>query len=247
MTLTGADSQGTLTATKSHVPSSVTITMETTWRPVLLSETEKPYWKPLQYFVRDERTKYTVFPPDKEVFAALHLTPYEKVSVLILGQDPYHDDGQAHGLCFSVRPEVAIPPSLQNIYKELRDDLGCQIPNNGCLTPWAEQGVLLLNAVLTVRAHQANSHQGKGWENFTDAIIRAVNDKPDRVVFVLWGAYARKKAPLIDTARHVIIQSAHPSPLSAANGFFGSRPFSKINAALRTAGKPEIDWQIPDL
>ena len=216
--------------------------METTWRPVLLSETEKPYWKPLQHFVRDERTKYMVFPPDKEVFAALHLTPYEKVSVLILGQDPYHDDGQAHGLCFSVRPEVAIPPSLQNIYKELRDDLGCQIPNNGCLTPWAEQGVLLLNAVLTVRAHQANSHQGKGWENFTDAIIRAVNDKPDRVVFVLWGAYARKKAPLIDTARHVIIQSAHPSPLSAANGFFGSRPFSKINAALRTAGKPEIDW-----
>jgi len=221
--------------------------METTWRPVLLSETEKPYWKPLQQFVRDERKKFTVFPPDKEVFAALHLTPYEKVSVLILGQDPYHDDGQAHGLCFSVRPEVAIPPSLQNIYKELRDDLGCQIPNNGCLTPWAEQGVLLLNAVLTVRAHQANSHQGKGWENFTDAIIRAVNDKPDRVVFVLWGAYARKKAPLIDTARHVIIQSAHPSPLSAANGFFGSRPFSKINAALRTAGKPEIDWQIPDL
>jgi uracil-DNA glycosylase len=221
--------------------------METTWRPVLLSETEKPYWKPLQQFVRDERTKYTVFPPDKEVFAALHLTPYEKVSVLILGQDPYHDVGQAHGLCFSVRPEVAIPPSLQNIYKELRDDLGCTIPNNGCLTPWAEQGVLLLNAVLTVRAHQANSHQGKGWENFTDAIIRAVNDKPDRVVFVLWGAYARKKAPLIDTTRHVIIQSAHPSPLSASNGFFGSRPFSKINAALRAAGKPEIDWQIPDL
>ena len=221
--------------------------METTWRPVLLSETEKPYWKPLQQFVRDERKKYTVFPPDKEVFAALHLTPYEKVSVLILGQDPYHDDGQAHGLCFSVRPEVAIPPSLQNIYKELRDDLGCQIPNNGCLTPWAEQGVLLLNAVLTVRAHQANSHQGKGWENFTDAIIRAVNDKPDRVVFVLWGAYARKKAPLIDTSRHIIIQSAHPSPLSASNGFFGSRPFSKINAALLTAGKPEIDWQIPDL
>ena len=247
MTLTGADSQGTLTATKSHVPSSVTITMETTWRPVLLSETEKPYWKPLQHFVRDERTKYTVFPPDKEVFAALHLTPYEIVSVLILGQDPYHDDGQAHGLCFSVRPEVAIPPSLQNIYKELRDDLGCQIPNNGCLTPWAEQGVLLLNAVLTVRAHQANSHQGKGWENFTDAIIRAVNDKPDRVVFVLWGAYARKKAPLIDTSRHIIIQSAHPSPLSASNGFFGSRPFSKINAALRAADKPEIDWQIPDL
>ncbi len=220
--------------------------METTWRPVLIAETERPYWKPLQQFVKDERKKYTVFPPDKEVFAALHLTPYEKVSVLILGQDPYHEAGQAHGLCFSVRPEVAIPPSLQNIYKELHDDLGCKIPNHGCLTSWAEQGVLLLNAVLTVRAHQANSHQGKGWESFTDAIIRAVNDKPDRVVFVLWGAYARKKAPLVDETRHVIIQSAHPSPLSAANGFFGSRPFSKINAALRAAGKPEIDWQIPD-
>jgi uracil-DNA glycosylase len=221
--------------------------METTWRPVLIAETEKPYWKPLQQFVKDERKKYQVFPPDKEVFAALHLTPYEKVSVLILGQDPYHEVGQAHGLCFSVLPDVAIPPSLQNIYQELHDDLGCTIPNNGYLTPWAEQGVLLLNAVLTVRAHQANSHQGKGWENFTDAIIRAVNDKPDRVVFVLWGAYARKKKLLIDTTRHVIIESAHPSPLSAANGFFGSRPFSKINAALRAAGKPEIDWQIPDV
>ncbi len=221
--------------------------METTWRPVLIAETEKPYWKPLQQFVKDERKKYTIYPPDKDVFAALHLTPYEKVSVLILGQDPYHEVGQAHGLCFSVQPDVAIPPSLQNIYKELHDDLGCQIPNNGCLTLWAEQGVLLLNAVLTVRAHQANSHQGKGWENFTDAIIRAANEKPDRVVFVLWGAYARKKAPLIDTMRHVIIQSAHPSPLSAANGFFGSRPFSKINAALREVGKPEIDWQIPDV
>ena len=221
--------------------------METTWRPVLIAETEKPYWKPLQQFVKGERQKYTVFPPDKEIFATLHLTPYEKVSVLILGQDPYHEAGQAHGLCFSVRPDVAIPPSLQNIYRELHDDLGCRIPNNGCLMPWAEQGVLLLNAVLTVRAHQANSHQGKGWENFTDAIIRAVNDKSDRVVFVLWGAYARKKAPLINTARHVIIQSAHPSPLSAANGFFGSRPFSKINAALREAGQPEIDWQIPDV
>jgi uracil-DNA glycosylase len=221
--------------------------METTWRPVLIAETEKPYWKPLQQFVRDERSKYKVFPLDKDVFAALHLTPYEKVSVLILGQDPYHDDGQAQGLCFSVQPGVAIPPSLVNIYKELQTDLGCQIPNNGNLIPWAEQGVLLLNAVLTVRAHQANSHAGKGWENFTDAIIRAVSAKPDRVVFVLWGAYARKKKMLIDATRHVVIESAHPSPLSAANGFFGSKPFSKINAALRAAGKPEINWQIPDL
>lgn len=220
--------------------------METTWRPVLIAETEKPYWKPLQQFVRDERSKYKVFPPDKEVFAALHLTPYERVSVLILGQDPYHGEGQAHGLCFSVRPDVAIPPSLVNIYKELHDDLGCKIPNHGNLTHWAEQGVLLLNAVLTVRAHQANSHAGKGWENFTDAIIRAVSAKPDRVVFVLWGAYARKKKPLIDLTRHIVIESAHPSPLSASNGFFGSKPFSKINAALHAADRPEIDWQIPD-
>ena len=221
--------------------------METTWRPVLAAETEKPYWKPLQQFVREERRKYKVFPPDKKVFAALELTPYKKTNVLILGQDPYHDDGQANGLCFSVRPGVALPPSLLNIFKELHADLGCKIPNNGDLTPWAEQGVLLLNAVLTVRAHQPNSHQGKGWETFTDAVIHAVNEKPDRVVFVLWGAYARKKAALIDTTRHVIIQSAHPSPLSAANGFFGSRPFSQINTALRAAGKPEIDWQIPDI
>ena len=221
--------------------------METSWRPILINETEQPYWKNLMKFVADERRRHTVFPPADEVFAALHLTPYEKTSVLILGQDPYHDHKQAHGLCFSVRPGVAVPPSLGNIFKELQDDLGCRIPNNGNLVPWAEQGVLLLNAVLTVRAHQANSHKDKGWETFTDAVIKAANAKPDRVVFVLWGTYARKKTDLIDTTRHVIIQSAHPSPLSAANGFFGSRPFSKINAALRAAGKPEIDWQIPDL
>ena len=221
--------------------------METTWRPVLLAETEKPYWKDLQQFVREERQKHTVFPPDKEVFAALHLTPYDHVGVLILGQDPYHGEGQAHGLCFSVRPGVPRPPSLGNIFKELRDDLGCSIPNHGSLEHWAKQGVLLLNAVLTVRAHQSTSHKSKGWETFTDAVIRAVNDKPDRVVFVLWGAYARAKAGLIDKRKHAILQSAHPSPLSASNGFFGSRPFSKINAALREAGKPEIDWQIPDM
>ena len=220
--------------------------METSWRPILLAETEKPYWKTLQQFVRAERQQHTIFPPDKEVFAALHLTPYEQVRVLILGQDPYHGPKQAHGLCFSVQRGVSVPPSLVNIYKELRDDLGCTIPKHGNLEHWATQGVLLLNAVLTVRAGQANSHQGKGWETFTDAVIRAVNDKPDRVVFVLWGAYARKKAPLINRARHVIVESAHPSPLSASTGFFGSRPFSKINAALREAGKPEIDWQIPE-
>ncbi len=220
--------------------------METSWRPVLVAETEKPYWKELQAFVRDERRKFTIYPPDKEVFAALHLTPYEKVSVLILGQDPYHGPNQAHGLCFSVRRGVPPPPSLVNIFQELHADLGCAIPSHGNLEHWARQGVLLLNAVLTVRAGQANSHKDRGWETFTDAVIRAVNDRPDRVVFVLWGAYARRKAALIDARRHVIIESAHPSPLSAHNGFFGSRPFSKINAALRAAGKPEIDWQIPE-
>ncbi|MFA6971728.1 MAG: uracil-DNA glycosylase [Gallionella sp.] len=221
--------------------------METSWRPVLLEETRKPYFKDLQKFVADERQKYSVFPAEADVFSALHLTPYEKVSVFILGQDPYHDDGQAHGLCFSVRPGVPTPPSLLNIFKELKADLGCEIANNGYLTHWAEQGVLLLNAVLTVQAHQANSHKDRGWETFTDKVIQAVNAKNDRVVFVLWGAYARKKISLIDQSCHLVIESPHPSPLSAHRGFFGSRPFSKINAALRAAGKAEIDWQIPNL
>lgn len=221
--------------------------MQTSWRPILLEETRKPYFKDLLRFVAEQRQQVTVFPPDAEVFAALHLTPIEQVKVLILGQDPYHDDGQAHGLCFSVRPGIAIPPSLLNIFKELRSDLGCKMPNNGYLTHWAEQGVLLLNTVLTVQAHQANSHQGKGWETFTDAVIAAVNAKTEPVVFVLWGANARKKLALIDTSRHAVIESPHPSPLSAHRGFFGSRPFSKINAALRKAGEAEIDWQIPDL
>lgn len=221
--------------------------MQTTWRPILIEETRKLYFQDLQRFVAEQRAQVTVFPPEDEVFAALHLTPIEQVKVLILGQDPYHDDGQAHGLCFSVRPGVAIPPSLLNIFKELRSDLGCTMPNNGYLTPWAKQGVLLLNTALTVQAHQANSHQGKGWETFTDAVIAAVNAKSDPVVFVLWGANARKKLALIDTSRHIVIESPHPSPLSAHRGFFGSRPFSRINAALLAAGKAEIDWQIPDL
>ena len=221
--------------------------METSWRPVLLEETRKPYFRNLQKFVAMERQKFTVFPPETEVFSALHLTPVEKVSVLILGQDPYHDDNQAHGLCFSVRPGVPIPPSLLNIFKELENDVGCKMPNNGYLPHWAEQGVLLLNAVLTVQAHQANSHKDRGWETFTDAVIQAVNAKTDPVVFVLWGANARKKASLIDQSRHIVIESPHPSPLSAHRGFFGSRPFSRINTALRAAGKAEIDWQIPDL
>lgn len=216
--------------------------METSWRPVLLEETQKPYWKDLQTFVRAERQAHPVFPPEAEVFAALHLTSYEQARVLMLGQDPYHDVGQAHGLCFSVRRGVAVPPSLQNIFKELKADLGCPIPPHGDLTGWATQGVVLLNAVLTVRAHQPTSHKGKGWETFTDAVIAALNAKPTPVVFVLWGIYARAKRKLIDTPRHTIIESAHPSPLSANNGFFGSRPFSKINAALRATGQPEIDW-----
>jgi uracil-DNA glycosylase len=188
-----------------------------------------------------------VFPPIPDVFNALKYTPYEEVKVFLLGQDPYHDDGQAHGLAFSVRPGIQPPPSLVNIFKELKSDVGCRIPNNGYLVPWAQQGVLLLNAVLTVRAHQPNSHKGQGWEQFTDAVIRAVGEKTDPVVFLLWGAYAQKKIDLIDTTRHVILKAPHPSPLSAKRGFFGSRPFSQANAALRASGRGEIDWQIPDL
>lgn len=217
------------------------------WRAVLAEEVRQPNYQKLQAFLEEERANHTVYPPEEEVFTALKLTPYDDVRVFILGQDPYHDENQAHGLAFSVRPGVPPPPSLRNIFKELQADLGCPMPNNGSLVPWAKQGVLLLNAVLTVRAHQANSHKGKGWEKFTDAVMRAVSARDDPVVFVLWGGYARKKVELIDAGRHTIVESAHPSPLSARSGFFGSRPFSKINAALRAAGKPEVDWQLPDL
>jgi len=186
-----------------------------------------------------------VYPPEPEVFAALHSTPREQVKVMILGQDPYHGPGQAHGLCFSVRSGVDVPPSLRNIFTELQSDLGLDPPDHGCLQTWADQGVLLLNATLTVRAHQAASHQGKGWEVFTDQVIRSVNDKPERVVFILWGASARKKQTLIDTSRHTIIQSAHPSPLSSYRGFFGSQPFSRANEALVEAGREPVDWRIP--
>lgn len=222
-------------------------TIPASWQGVLADQVEQPYFKALQHFVAEERKTQMVFPPQGEVFTALRLTPYTDVKVFILGQDPYHDDNQAHGLAFSVRPGVPPPPSLKNIFKELKTDLGCRIPNNGYLAPWAEQGVLLLNAVLTVRAHTPNSHKGRGWETFTDAVLRAVAGKPGPVVFVLWGAYARKKAELIDAKRHVILESAHPSPLSARSGFFGSRPFSKINAALRDAGKGAVEWQLPEV
>ncbi|MFZ9843373.1 MAG: uracil-DNA glycosylase [Ilumatobacteraceae bacterium] len=217
--------------------------MTTDWNPLLRGEFEKPYWKQLQSFVEDERSRHTVYPSRENVFAALHATPYADVKVLILGQDPYHGPRQAHGLCFSVQRDVQPPPSLVNIFKELRDDLGVATPPHGNLEAWARRGVLLLNTTLTVRAGQAASHQGKGWETFTDEVIRKVNEKPF-VVFVLWGAHARKKKLLIDLQRHTVVESAHPSPLSAHNGFFGSRPFSKINAALRDARLDEIDWSL---
>lgn len=217
------------------------------WQPILNPEREKPYFQKLEQFVDAERAAHEIYPPENQVFSALELTTPQNIRVLILGQDPYHGPNQGHGLAFSVRPGITKPPSLMNIFKELRDDLGCKVPNNGYLVSWAEQGVLLLNAVLTVRRGEANSHKAKGWEKLTDEIIRQVNAKDERVVFVLWGGYAGKKESLIDTAKHTIIKSAHPSPLSAHNGFFGSKPFSQINAALREAGRGEIDWQIPDL
>lgn len=217
------------------------------WLPVLGDEQNKPYYQELYRFIGEERRKYTIYPPGQDVFNALRYTPYEGVRVMIIGQDPYHDEGQAIGLSFSVRPGITPPPSLVNIFKELHDDIGFRIPNHGCLIPWAERGVLLLNAVLTVRAHQANSHQGKGWETFTDTVIRAVNQKASRVVFLLWGSYAQRKAELIDARRHTLLKAPHPSPLSADRGFFGCKHFSKANSALQAAGLSPIDWQLDNL
>ncbi|AUG77406.1 uracil-DNA glycosylase [Kitasatospora sp. MMS16-BH015] len=216
------------------------------WRAALAGELEKPYFAKLAEFVAEQRAEHQVFPPSGQEFAALAATPYQGVRVLVLGQDPYHDDNQAHGMSFSVQPGIKIPPSLRNIFKELDADLGVPAPDHGYLMHWAEQGVLLLNAVLTVRAHEANSHKGKGWEKFTDAVIKAVSDREEPCVFVLWGNYAKKKLPLIDTTRHVVVEGAHPSPLSARL-FFGSRPFSQINAALEGFGGEPIDWRIPAL
>lgn len=217
---------------------------------MLRGEFAKPYWPQLQQFVAEERRRHTVYPPHDEVFAALHLTSLADTRVVILGQDPYHGPRQAHGLCFSVRREVAVPPSLGNIFKELHDDLGAAPPGHGNLQAWARQGVLLLNATLTVRAGQAASHQGKGWETFTDEVLRVVTALDHPVVFILWGASARKKKAFVDLSPegpgHVVIESAHPSPLSAHNGFLGSKPFSRANAALRNAGLAEIDWRLPD-
>jgi uracil-DNA glycosylase len=218
----------------------------TDWNPMLRAELDKPYWNELQRFVAGERARHTVFPPHDQVFNALHLTSYASTRVVVLGQDPYHGAGQAHGLCFSVQHDVQPPPSLVNIFTELGNDLGIEAPTHGNLEAWARQGVLMLNTSLTVRSGVAASHQGKGWETFTDAVLRAVNAKEHPVVFILWGAHARKKKALLDTSRHTIIESAHPSPLSAYNGFFGSKPFSRANDALVSAGLEPIDWRLPD-
>jgi uracil-DNA glycosylase len=212
------------------------------WVRVLADELDQPYFVAIQAFVAAERSRDVVYPPAEEVWAAFACTPFERVRVLLLGQDPYHQPGQAHGLCFSVRPGVPRPPSLVNIFRELHDDLGCPIREDGDLTGWAEQGVLLLNTVLTVRAGQAHSHRGQGWERFTDAVIAKLNDRAPPLVFALWGNPAQRKARLIDTRRQAVVLAAHPSPLSAHRGFFGSRPFSAINQALRRLGQDEIDW-----
>lgn len=217
--------------------------MHDSWKQKLAAEFGKAYFEQLAEFVREERKSHVVFPAAGDVFNAYKVTPYDQANVLILGQDPYHGAGQAHGLSFSVLPGVKAPPSLQNIFKELKSDLGLPIPKQGYLAAWASQGVMLLNATLTVRAHEAGSHQGKGWETFTDETIRVLNRRATPVVFVLWGRYARDKKALIDS-RHTILESAHPSPMSASNGFFGSKPFSKVNAALKEIGSPPIDWAL---
>lgn len=217
------------------------------WAEFLNPELKKPYYLELRKFLVDEYKTRQIFPDMYDIFNALHYTSYHDTKVVILGQDPYHGDGQAHGLSFSVKPGVKAPPSLVNIFKELKEDLGCEIPNNGYLKPWTQQGVLLLNTVLTVRAHQANSHRNMGWEKFTDRIIEILNEREKPIAFVLWGAPARKKKKMITDPKHFIVESAHPSPLSAFNGFFGSRPFSKVNAFLEAVGEKPINWQIPNL
>lgn len=217
------------------------------WLPAIGAEFKKPYYKELYNFVKEEYNTKLIFPKSEDIFNAFHLTPLHEVKVVILGQDPYHNVGQAHGLSFSVQPGIEIPPSLANIYKEMHDDIGTYIPDNGCLTKWAEQGVLLLNTVLTVRAHQAASHAGHGWEQFTDAVISAVNKEDRPIVFMLWGSPARKKKAMLDNPKHLILEAPHPSPLSAYRGFFGSRPFSKANEFLRKNKIKEIDWQIENI
>ena len=217
------------------------------WLDTIKGEFSKPYYKELYRFVLEEYNTHVIYPPSDDIFNAFHFTPLSKVKVLILGQDPYHGEHQAHGLCFSVLPDQKeLPPSLQNIYQELKDDLGCYIPNNGYLKKWADQGVLLLNTVLTVRAHQAGSHQGKGWEQFTDAIIQAVNAQDRPIVYLLWGKPAQSKIPMLTNPKHLILKAPHPSPLSAYRGFFGCKHFSQTNEFLKENGIQPIDWQITD-
>ncbi|WP_027405881.1 uracil-DNA glycosylase [Anaerovibrio sp. RM50] len=217
------------------------------WEQYLLPEMEKPYYKELRQFLINEYRTRQIFPDMYSIFNALHYTSLADTKVVIFGQDPYHEPGQAHGLSFSVLPNVPPPPSLQNIFKELETDLGCTVPDNGCLEPWARQGVLLLNTVLTVQAHNANSHQGKGWETFTDKIISILNEREKPMVFILWGAPARRKKAMITNKNHLIIESPHPSPLSAYRGFFGSRPFSRANEFLKSTGQEPINWQLPNI
>lgn len=222
--------------------------IENDWLSGISGEFRKPYYRDLYEFVKKEYSTAVIYPPADDIFQALHLTPLSQVKVLILGQDPYHNAHQAHGLSFSVLPDqTELPPSLQNIYQELHEDLGCYIPDNGYLKKWAEQGVLLLNTVLTVRAHQANSHQGKGWEEFTDAIIRAVNEQDRSIVYMLWGRPAQRKAAMLNNPKHLILQAPHPSPLSAYRGFFGCRHFSQANDFLQKNGVEPIDWQIENI
>jgi Uracil-DNA glycosylase (EC 3.2.2.-) len=211
----------------------------------LEEEFTKPYYLKLREFLKKEYATYRIHPDMFDIFNALHYTPFSRVKVVILGQDPYHGPNQAHGLSFSVKPGVPLPPSLKNIFQELHDDIGCPIPRDGYLVNWAKQGVLLLNSVLTVREGLAHSHRGKGWENFTDRVIEVLNEKETPVVYILWGSAAQSKKALIDTSKHFIIESPHPSPLSAHRGFFGSRPFSRTNELLRRAGLEEIDWELP--
>lgn len=217
------------------------------WAQYLNDELKKPYYQKLRAFLINEYRTHKVYPDMYAIFNALHYTSLADTKVVILGQDPYHGPGQAHGLSFSVLPGVTQPPSLLNIFKELATDIGCTIPNNGCLKPWADQGVLLLNTVLTVREHQANSHHGQGWEIFTDKIISTLNAREKPLVFILWGAPARRKKAMITNPKHYIIESAHPSPLSANRGFFGSRPFSRTNDFLRSIGETPVDWQLPNI
>lgn len=218
------------------------VRLEASWKSQLQEEFEKPYFQRLAEFVRSEYATKTVYPPPKRIFAALESVPFDRVRAVVLGQDPYHGPGQAHGLCFSVPDGVPKPPSLQNIFKEIRDDLGLPIPESGNLQHWADQGVLLLNATLTVVGGQAGSHQGKGWEEFTDAVVKKLNEHREGLVFLLWGAYAQKKGAHIDRKKHLVLEAPHPSPLSAHNGFFGCRHFSKTNTYLAHKGEAPIAW-----